>query len=369
MVKPASGACNMRCAYCFYADEVARRERGLRPRMDAKTLECLVREIFGAADGYCSIAFQGGEPTLSGTAFYREFLRLERRYNTRRVPVHHAFQTNGLLLDKDWCDLFREGKFLVGVSLDGTETTHDGHRRDASGGPTYARVLTGIELLRASGVEFNILTVVNRLTAPAVREIYEDYRARGFRWQQYIPCLDPLGEVPGSRGPSISPEEYGRFLVELFNLWHADWMLGRAPVLRQFENYFGVLLGYAPESCDHRGVCGRQFVVESDGSVYPCDFYCLDEWFLGNIRKRTFAQLAARSAELGFERSSFDHAERCRACRYFQICRGGCRRLRGLPGLEAGMNYYCRGFEMFFDACLPRMRAMAAGAALRGPGG
>ncbi len=360
MIKPASGLCNMRCAYCFYADEMAKRKQASRGMMSAETLEHVVREIFCFAEKQCTIAFQGGEPTLAGLEFYRLCVQLVKKYNTKNVKVSFALQTNGYALDEQWYSFFAQNKFLIGLSIDGIKATHDCFRRDVNGKETYFHVLEKAQGLRRAGVDFNILTVVNGKTAPKIRRIYENYKKMGFSWQQYIACLDPIWEVPGCQEYALPPQAYGKFLIELFELWDLDLRQGRQPYIRQFENYIGVLLGYLPESCDQRGVCSSQNIVEADASVYPCDFYALDGYCLGNLQTDSFAVIEQRRKESGFLQQSINHTHNCKTCSYFMICRGGCRRHREQPGTNYGENYFCESYRLFFDACLPRMKEIAA---------
>lgn len=360
LVKPASGLCNLRCKYCFYADEMESRSQPSYGIMRAETLEQVIRRALEFADGACTIAFQGGEPTLAGLSFYRDCLELEKKYNKKQIRISHALQTNGFVLDEQWCRFFAENRFLVGLSVDGIKATHDAFRRDAAGGDTYFHTLEAAKLLAGAGAEFNVLTVVNGKTAPKIRKIYENYRKLGFAWQQYIACLDPIRGACGGEEYSLAPEVYGQFLIELFGLWDLDLRKGQQPYIRQFENYVGILMGQMPESCEQRGVCGFQCVVEADGSVYPCDFYCMDEYRLGNLAKEGLDAIGRRFVESGFLQASAEAAKACRECRYFAICRGGCRRHRERPGMGLGENAFCASYRMFFDACLPRLREIAA---------
>ena len=152
-------------------------------------------------------------------------------------------------------------------------------------GPTYDRVMETAQMFQSYGVEFNVLTVVNRQTAGQIKKIYQSYKSRGFGYQQYIACLDPLGEAAGGREYSLLPQDYGQFLTELFDLWYKDFKKGCQPYIRMFENYISLLLGMGAESCEQNGICGYQNVVEADGEVYPCDFYVLDEYKLGNLNE------------------------------------------------------------------------------------
>lgn len=361
LLKPASGLCNLRCAYCFYADEMAHRQQPERGMMAVSTLEAVLQKALQDAEDSCTVAFQGGEPTLAGLDFYRQVVALAAKHNQKGLQLSFALQTNGLLLDGEWCRFLAENHFLVGLSVDGLPAVHDAFRRDAAGGGSYHRAIAAAHRLREAGVEFNILTVVTARSAPRIADIYRQYQKQGFAWQQYIACLEPLDCPPGAQKWSLTPRAYGRFLVTLFDLWEADVRRGRAPYIRQFENWLGILLGQPPESCEQRGVCSLQYVVEADGSVYPCDFYVLDGYCLGNLVTDSFDDIRRRAAGCPLFTDGGGQSVACRACRYFPLCRGGCRRHRGAPGLPE--NIFCESYKMFFDACLPRLQRLAQGLA------
>lgn len=360
LMKPSSGMCNMSCDYCFYCDETQKRRQESYGFMSEQTLKNVIRKTMLRAEGSVSYAFQGGEPTLRGIEFFEQAVMLQKKYNKNGIQVNNALQTNGYLLDADWCRFLKKHNFLVGVSVDGTKEIHDTYRHDKAGGPTFARVLGATKLLDAFGADYNILTVVNSKVAEHIVEIYAFYKKQGWNFQQYIACLDPLDEPHGQNAYALSPEQYGIFLTELFDLWYADWKAGQAPYIRQFENYIGVLAGYMPEACDQRGICGIQNVVEADGSVYPCDFYMIDEYRLGNFNENRLEEINQKRESLGFVARSKCLCETCRACPFFKICRGGCQRNRDYNG-QSGCyeNYFCEGYRMFFNSCIGRMREIA----------
>ena len=356
LVKPASGLCNMRCTYCFYADEMSKREQSSYGIMSIETLEQVIKKTLAFAEEECTIAYQGGEPTLAGLDFFRQSIRFQEQYNCNRVKISNAIQTNGLCLDEEWCRFLAEHHFLVGLSVDGVKATHDVYRKDAAGQDTYFRVLEAAKRMDRFHVDYNILTVINSKTAPKIRKIYEQFAKQGFGYQQYIACLDPLGEEQGQQEYSLTPEAYGRFLIDLFELWELDLRKGKQPYIRQFDNWIGILMGLLPEACDQRGVCGIQNVVEADGSVYPCDFYVLDEYRMGNLMDDDMEQIYRNREALGFREQSRNHPESCRACKYLQVCRGGCRRHRES---EDHLNLFCKSYQMFFDTHYETMKQIA----------
>ena len=360
LIKPASGLCNMRCSYCFYCDEAQKRQQASYGLMTEKTLKNVIRKTVLTAEGSSVIGFQGGEPTLCGLDFFKKAVEFVDHYNRSHIQISYTLQTNGYAADEEWCRFFAENHFLIGVSVDGSRELHDACRRSAAGKQTWDRIMHTIDLFEQFGVEYNVLTVVHRETAKHIKEIYQSYRARGWNYMQFITCLDPLGEERGKQDYSLLPEDYGRFLIDLFDLWYADWLRGDQPFIRQFDNYAAILMGYRAESCEQLGVCGIQNVIEADGSVYPCDFYVLDEFCLGNLNDTSMKAIYEKREEMGFVERSLNHPEECRACSWFQICRGGCFRSRlEEPADAAGKNYFCEGYRMFFEACYERLEQIA----------
>lgn len=358
LIKPSSGMCNLRCRYCFYYDVTQNREQKSYGFMTLDTLEEIVKKSLEYADRNCGFAFQGGEPTLIGLDFYKELIRLQKKYNTKGVHIDNSIQTNAYHLGEDWAEFLAENHFLVGVSLDGVKLTHDAYRINAEEKETFGDIMATVELFNRYHVEYNILTVVNRRTAEKIRRIYAFYQKNHFHYLQFIACLDPLGEEPGKREYSLTPELYGQFLIDLFDLWYLDLQQGKQPYIRQFENYVSILMGYEPESCEQRGVCSIQHVIEADGSVYPCDFFVMDEYRIGNLNEDDYETIDKNGMENGFLQESLDIPDQCRQCQYYPICRGGCRRNR--MGQPDHLNYFCKSYKMFFGAALPRLQEIAA---------
>lgn len=361
LIKPASGLCNMRCNYCFYCDEAEKRQQASYGLMSEKTLKNVIRKTVLVASGSCTIAFQGGEPTLCGLKFFEKVVELVNHYNRNHIHIEYALQTNGYGITEEWCRFFARNHFLIGVSVDGLKEIHDGYRHSAAQGPTYDRIMETIKMFDRFGVDYNILTVVHRQVAENIKAIYRDYRKRGWNYMQFIACLDPLGEERGQEEYSLLPRTYGQFLIDLFDLWYEDLKNGDQPYIRQFDNYVTMMLGYWPESCEQRGTCGIQNVVEADGSVYPCDFYVLDDYCLGNLNETSLQAIYDRREEMGFIQRSANHPKECKACRWFKLCRGGCYRSRITEhGGEECWNYFCEGYKMFFEACYGRLEEAAA---------
>lgn len=356
MIKPVSSACNLRCRYCFYTDVAHNRAAYSLGRMTEDTLETLVRRAMRYADRQVSFVFQGGEPTLAGAAFYETLIRLQKEYNTRGLWIQNAIQTNGYALDEGLIELFAREHFLVGVSLDGDPQTHDLMRRDAAGNGTAAAVERTIRRLQDRGVEFNILCVVNRYVAQHPAETFRALRQ--YRFLQYIACLDPLDGAESDY--SLTPDAYAAFLTESFDLYWRAWKEGNPVSIRNFDNYLSILAGKQPENCAMSGRCAQYYLVEADGSVYPCDFYVLDSWRMGNVNQSSFFQLEKSPVSERFRQEALQLAGDCRQCEWYGLCRGGCRRDRE-PFVQGQMakNKWCGSYQALFRHAAPRMRQMA----------
>ena len=349
LIKPASGSCQYDCEYCFYKDEINLRCEQKPALMGEDTLENLVRRAFADADNQVNLAFQGGEPTLRGIAFFEKLCALQKRYS-RGKPYSNSLQTNGGLLDENWAELLKREHFLVGLSLDGDEEAHDLFRKDNQNNGTWRKTVAAAELLKAFDIPFNILTVISKANVNRGREIYEFLKQ--YRFLQFIPCLDPMTQGAVSYAPD--PAEYARFLIETFELYERDLMNGNYVSVRLFDNYIRILAGARPESCAMNGICSVSFTVESDGSVYPCDFYCLDEWKIGNVNAQGFTAMERSETARRFVNSSVKIEPRCRTCKYYYLCRGGCRRERSAND-ALSLNRYCDSYLEFFNACHDRL--------------
>jgi len=339
LIKPVSGSCDLRCRYCFY------QEKG-SDFMPLATLETIVKKALAFADDSCTFLFQGGEPTLAGLPFYEALIAYQRKYNTKRVAIFNAMQTNGMHIDEQWVRFFAKHDFLLGLSLDGPQALHDQNRPQS-----FARVMQTAQLLKQANAQFNILCVVSRANAAQGKQVYQFFKENEFKHLQFIPCLDPVGVRRGSLPWSLTPKGYLAFLTATFDLWLRDVKVGEAPSIRYFDNLLGMVAGQQPEACGMRGICGCQFVIEADGSVFPCDFYVDDAWKLGNFMNDGFADMRFSSICTRFIAQSLQLPASCKACTWHSLCRGGCMRDR----CADGKNYFCETYQAFLAHAIPRL--------------
>ena len=308
MIKPASSLCNLRCKYCFYHDVSQIREEHNLGIMSAETSDRLIKSALSFAEGdSVAFAFQGGEPLLAGIDYFKDFSERVKKYNLRGSRIFFSIQTNGLLIDEQWARFFHDEHFLVGLSLDG-DMAANRFRVDANGTNRFYKILNAAQMLTMHEVDFNILTVLTGYAAENIDRIYSFFKRKGFKYLQFIPCLRPFGDKSESE-LYMTNEQYAYFLIHLFNAYVKDYVRGEYMSIRQFDNWVQMYVGRQPEQCGVCGHCMHQFVVEGNGNVYPCDFYCLDEWLLGNINSDELEAMANSKKAADFIRESLSGFE------------------------------------------------------------
>ncbi len=339
----------MRCRYCFYHDVSNLRQVKSFGMMTESTAENLIKKAFAFADGESvAFAFQGGEPLLAGLDYFKSFVRLVRKHNEQNSTVFFGLQTNGTLVTDEWAAFFRENDFLIGLSLDGGYKDNQ-FRLDRDGRNTYEKIIAASELLKKHGVSFNILTVLTGYCAEHIDTVYKSLTQKGFKYLQFIPCLRPFGDKSENE-MYMTNRQYAKFLIHGFNAYVRDYVREDYTSVRYFDNLVRLFLGHTAEQCGVCGHCMHQFVVEGNGNVYPCDFYCTDEWLLGNINDHNLDSLAHSEKATEFLRESLKVDAECKACRFYPLCRGGgCKRLKN-------DRDYCEAYKAFFKSCLPLFR-------------
>ncbi|MBN1666438.1 MAG: anaerobic sulfatase maturase [Anaerolineales bacterium] len=366
LAKPSGALCNLDCKYCFFLSK-----EKLYPdsdfRMPDQVLESFVRQYIQSQSApEVTFNWQGGEPTLMGLDFFRRAVALAEQYKRPGMRVHHSIQTNGILLDDEWCAFLKQHDFLVGISLDGPPQRHDVYRVDKGGQPTFERVRRGLERLQAHQVETNILCSVHAANADHPLEVYRFFRdALQVQFIQFIPIVErdhPLGYQQGNRVTerSVKPRQYGEFLADIFDEWlRRD--VGRVYV-QIFDIALGAWVGAPPSLCVFAPTCGDALALEHNGDLYACDHFVEPDYRLGNILETPMSTLVAAPQQRRFGQDKLDRLPRdCRECEVRFVCHGGCPKNRfhqtsdGAPGL----NVLCPGYKHFFNHIDAPMRLMA----------
>jgi uncharacterized protein len=350
-VKPAGAVCNLDCQYCYYRDK-----RSLYPdtaafRMPESLLEeYIVQHIEAAAGPEIAFSWHGGEPTTLGVDFFRKAVELQRKHRPAGWRIRNGIQTNGVLLDEEWCRFLAAEEFKTGLSLDGPAELHDPYRVNRGGQPTHQQAMRGYRLLRQHEVPTDIVCTVHNLNVRQPLTVYRFFREIGCRYLGFLPVVEPAPEAPGGVGPYTPPaEEYGAFLCKIFDEWIARDTERMA--VQIFEEAARPALGMEHSLCVFRETCGQIPVVEHNGDFFPCDHYVDREHRLGNIRETPLGELLESQAQREFGEAKRDALPRyCRECEVLAMCHGGCPKYRFIrtPAGEQGLNYLCAGLKRFF---------------------
>ncbi len=347
LIKPASQKCNMKCSYCFYHDLAQKRQIKDYGLMTEATMIKIIDRVF-AIDNLkiINFCFQGGEPTLIGIEYFQNFINYVNKMNRKKIKINYSLQTNGTLITQEFINLFKDNDFLIGLSIDGPKLINDYNRFYNDGQGTHQRIMQTLNEFKLNAIRFNVLVVVTKQIAVEPKKVYNFFKKNQVDYLQFIPVMELIGEKRGKENWSLTPKLYGEFLEKLFSLWNNDLASKTAPQIRQFENWIGILKGYQPESCDMRGVCSIQNIIEADGSVYPCDFYVFEKLKLGNVHNNSFMEMYQNPIIQKFINQSMVVPEQCQTCPYISLCRNGCLRQRDTMD---NLNYYCEGYKYFFS--------------------
>lgn len=363
MAKPTGARCNLDCAYCFFLKKAA-----LYPesafRMSDEVMERYVRQVVEA--GLPSIAWQGGEPTLMGLDFFRRAMAVERTCLKPGQSVENTLQTNGILIDAEWCRFLRDNRFLVGLSLDGPRHLHDAYRKDKAGNPTFDRVVESVRLMQQHGVDFNILCTVNAANSRHPLDVYRFFRDElKAQYLQFIPVVERDNADGNQQGAAVTDrtvpaEAYGAFLNAIFDEWVTR------DVGAMFVPFFDAVLAsyvYGTSSvCVLRPTCGDALALEHTGDLYACDHFVEPAHLLGNIMETPLTALVAGERQQAFGQAKTAALPgQCRACRWLFTCHGECpkNRLLTTGDGEPGLNWLCEGLKAFFAHTETPMKEMA----------
>ena len=366
MMKPRGAICNLDCKYCYFlAKEDLYPGSGFR--MSDDLLEEYTRQYIEAQQvPEVTFAWQGGEPTLMGLEFFQKAVEFQKKYQKPDTRIYNSLQTNGTLLDADWCRFFHENDFLIGLSLDGPKALHDAYRVDKGGKPTFDAVMGAAEMMQVHEVEFNILTTVHAANAEHPAEVYRFMRdVVKTRFLQFIPIVERDNDTGYQEGNevtkrSVTGKQYGRFLIRIFDEWV------RRDVGKMYVQIFDVSLaawsGQSPGLCIFMETCGDALALEHNGDLYACDHYVEPDYLLGNITEIPMMEMVLSEQQRAFGQAKLDTLPQyCLSCDVRFICNGGCpkNRIITTPDGEPGLNYLCEGYKAFFRHIDGPMRFMA----------
>ena len=382
MAKTAGSLCNLRCKYCYYLEKAKLYDNNEKHVMSDQMLERFTKQYIEAQTSRdVMFTWHGGETLMRPISFYKKALRFQQLYGKGR-RIANCIQTNATLLNDDWCKFFRDNNFLVGVSIDGPQEFHDAYRLSTDGRPTWNQVMRGIRLLNQYHVEWNALAVVNNLNVEHPHEFYQFFKDIRCQFIQFTPIVerivdnrnDGLTLAPGMEEGgrmadfSITPEQWGRFLCEIFDEWVRHDV--GTYFIQTFDATLANWVGVAPGICSLSKECGHAGIMEYNGDVYSCDHFVYPEHMLGNLRHKTITEMMYSDKQRQFAKMKTEMLpKQCHECDFLFACHGECPKNRfvkdhyGNPGL----NYLCKGYHMFFQHVKPYMDFMKGELAAQRP--
>lgn len=369
MAKPAGSACNLACKYCYYLEKKRLYDSKGKQFMSDSTLERYIQQYIECQPGReVSFVWHGGEPTLRNLEFYRKVIALQKKYAGGKA-IFNSLQTNGTLLNDEWCRFLRDNGWLVGLSIDGPPEWHDAYRRDNAGKPSFLRVQKAVKLLNRYGVEWNVMAVVNNLNADHPVEFYNFFKELGCKYIQFTPVVErtnPEGHLLAGTEPegvmtpfSVTPSQWGDFLIGVFDEWIRE-DVGKI-FIQIFDATLANWVGVEPGLCTLSSLCGHAAVMEHNGDFYCCDHFVFPEYKLGNINSDNILDMMLGDRQRDFAKAKGSGLpEKCRKCAYGFACHGECPRNRFVttPEGETGHNYLCEGYRRFFAHVAPYMAYM-----------
>lgn len=374
MTKPAGAHCNLACDYCYYLEKQKLYQNGDKHVMSDQLTEVFIREYIQSQFGNeVNFTWHGGEPMIRPLSYYKKVVRWQRRYAEGKAMLN-CLQTNGTLLTPEWCRFLHDEGWLVGISIDGPQDMHDAYRMKRNGGPTWEKVMQGIEMLDRYEVEWNAMAVVNDITAARPLDFYRFFRDEiECRYLQFTPVVERIRRHEDGRhlahvmdgdeyavAPfSVTPEAWGSFLCTMFDEWYNN-DVGEMFV-QTFEATLANWAGMTPGVCSLSDWCGHAAVMEHNGDIYCCDHFVFPEYYLGNIRNRGILDMLNSERQMAFaDMKTKGLPTQCRQCRWQFACHGECPRNRFAKTKdgEPGLNYLCEGYRRYFEHVAPFMEEL-----------
>ena len=361
--KPIGSICNLDCHYCYYLKKEHLYPEGESFRMPDDILEeYIVQHIDASPETVIRFSWHGGEPTVLGLDYFRKIVALQRKHQPPNPRIANGIQTNGTLLNEDWCRFLTTESFAVGLSLDGPQEMHDRHRVTKDQKPTHEQTMRGYKLLQKHGVYTDILCVVNAHNVQIPLQVYRFFKQINAQNITFLPMVESQPDTEGGVSPITVPAEaWGAFLCTIFDEWR-EQDIGQVKV-QIFEEAARTAFNQEHSLCIFRPTCGDIPVVEHNGDFYSCDHFVDVEHRLGNITKTPLVELLESPAQREFGKAKLETLPRfCQECGVRPMCNGECPKNRFLktPDGEPGLNYLCAGYKRFFTHCQPFVSEVAA---------
>jgi uncharacterized protein len=360
--KPVGAICNLSCNYCYYLEKKELYSQKGSCLMSENMLEkYIIQHIEATTEDLIAFSWHGGEPLMAGIDFYRKAIALQEKYKPEGKAITNGMQTNGTLLNDDWCRFLSKEGFTVGVSIDGPGELHNKNRRTRDGGDTLPDVLRGFNLLKKFGIIPEVLCVVNSENVKSPLVVYNFIKQLGPFYLAFLPLVkhDP-GSLTGASLDSVPSKEFGFFLSVVFDEW-VENDIGKIKI-QIFEEAIRPSFNQEHTLCIFKKNCGGVPVIEHSGDFYSCDHYVNAENLLGTISDHSLSFYLDSDTQKSFGMAkSLTLPGYCKNCEVLSMCNGECPRNRFIksPEGEPGLNYLCSGYKYFFNHCRPFVEAIA----------
>jgi uncharacterized protein len=362
-VKPLGSLCNLGCRYCYYLKTERLYPNRESLRMADDVLErYIAQHVEACPDEVIRFSWHGGEPLMLGLDYFRKIVELQRKHQPSNQRIANGIQTNGTLLDEQWCRFLAAEGFAVGLSLDGPKELHDRYRVTKDGRPTHEQAMRRYRLLQERCVYTDILCVVNADNVRHPLEVYRFFKQIEAPYVSFLPLVERRADIETGGSPLAVPAQaWGDFLCAIFDEWVSQ-DIGRIKV-QIFEEATRTAFNQEHSLCIFRPTCGDIPVVEHNGDFYSCDHFVDPEHRLGNIRDTPLVDLLESPAQRAFGQAKLDTLPQvCLSCDVRAMCNGECPKNRfcNTPDGQAGLNYLCAGYKQFFTHCRPFVSQVAA---------
>ena len=360
--KPVGSTCNLNCQYCYYLGKKSMYPDTDHFLMTDDILEkYIMQHIQASTEDIISFSWHGGEPLLAGIDFYRKALRLQSAHKPAGKTILNGIQTNGTLINEEWCRFIVKEGFIIGISIDGPAEFHNTFRRTKDGDKTWQQVFMGYQLLKQHGIIPEILCVVNSENVKHPLVIYDFFKQMGAKHMTFLPLVEPDGgSQTGASSNSVPSEEFGFFLSDVFDRW-VENDIGEIKI-QIFEEACRTAFNQEHTLCIFKVNCGGVPVIEHNGDFYSCDHYVNKDYMIGNIIDDSLTGFLESQRQVEFGKAkSLTLPKYCVECEVRSMCNGECPKNRFIltPDGEAGLNYLCKGYKYFFNHCRPFVEAIA----------
>ena len=342
--KPIGASCNLSCHYCYYLDNGENQGQTKKTIMNDEVLEKYIMQHMAAAEAKTVIfSWHGGEPTLLGIDYFKKIVKLQQKHQLPQQRIINGIQTNGTLINEEWCQFLAHEKFSVGVSLDGPQELHDIYRQSPSNKSTFKQSIRGINLLKKHKIFNEILCVVHQNNVKEALKVYNFFKDLGARFISFLPLVDKSDKC-------VSAKDYGQFLCAIFDEWQSH-DIGKIKI-QIIEEAIRIAFDQEHSLCIFREKCGGVPVIEHDGSFYSCDHFANADHLIGNIKNLHFKEMLNSNRQKSFGEAKFKTLpDFCLGCEVREMCNGGCpkNRIIRTPDGQGGLNYLCEGYKQFFN--------------------